>query len=87
MTDRLCLTGGSSFDYIPTLLVVVYSFATESDSPSNSLLFVEDNIDTHTGFEVPLWLNFLREACVMLCDLWERIEGRTGWRFSHCLGF
>lgn len=73
-------------------LLVVYTFAADSDNTGNSLLIVENNNDSQENFVVPLWLHFLREGCVMLCEIWDRIlEGPVGalataWEFDIYAG-
>lgn len=56
-------------------LLVVYTFATSSATSSDSLLFVANSANCpDKNLIVPLWLVFLRDGCVMLCDVWHMLE-------------
>lgn len=56
-------------------LLVVYTFATASATSSDSLLFVANSANcADEPSIVPLWLVFLRNGCVMLCDVWNILE-------------
>ncbi|KAH8691981.1 hypothetical protein BGW36DRAFT_303266 [Talaromyces proteolyticus] len=57
-------------------LLVVYSFATDSDVSNQSLLLVDDHNDGESGKRliIPQWLHFIRVGCSMLCNVWDRVE-------------
>ncbi|KAJ5578068.1 uncharacterized protein N7459_007032 [Penicillium hispanicum] len=57
-------------------LLTVYSFATEVDSTSTSFLVVDDTGTAPDGKNIvlPQWLHFIRTGCVMLSDVWDRVE-------------
>ncbi|KAJ5811893.1 hypothetical protein N7474_008194 [Penicillium riverlandense] len=57
-------------------LLVIHSFATDSESTTNSLLIVDDAHENSDKTELilPQWLHFIRAGCSMLCDVWDRIE-------------
>ncbi|EED22669.1 conserved hypothetical protein [Talaromyces stipitatus ATCC 10500] len=52
------------------------AFRKAIDNPKkDSLLLVENDVDCSNGDSiVPPWLFFLRDGCVMLCDVWDTIE-------------
>ncbi|KAJ6023394.1 uncharacterized protein N7446_013754 [Penicillium canescens] len=57
-------------------LLIIYSFATDTQNTINSLLIVEDTYanSDETELILPQWLHFIRAGCSMLCDVWDRIE-------------
>lgn len=57
-------------------LLVIYSFANDTD-PSNCSLFLvddESNCNGKNHLVIPQWLHFIRAGCSMLCDVWDRVE-------------
>lgn len=57
-------------------LLVVWSFAVDTDNQSNPLLLVDtpwlDWADQR--LIIPQWLHFIRAGCSMLCDVWDTVE-------------
>ncbi|KAI9149013.1 Orsellinic acid/F9775 biosynthesis cluster protein D [Paramyrothecium foliicola] len=57
-------------------MLVVYTFATDTDS-SNRPLFLVDDSGSELGGEqliIPHWLHFIRAGCSMLCHVWDHVE-------------
>lgn len=57
-------------------LLVIYSFAIDTDSSSKSLLIVDDYSNTRdkNRLAIPQWLHFIRAGCSMLCNVWDNVE-------------
>nr|XP_035341511.1 uncharacterized protein TRUGW13939_02424 [Talaromyces rugulosus]QKX55332.1 hypothetical protein TRUGW13939_02424 [Talaromyces rugulosus] len=57
-------------------LLVIYSFASDTDSSNYSLFLVDDdsNGNVKNCLAIPQWLHFIRAGCSMLCDVWDKVE-------------
>ncbi|KAJ5601791.1 hypothetical protein N7510_011325 [Penicillium lagena] len=57
-------------------LLIIYSFATDSENTTNSFLIVDETHENADKPELilPQWLHFIRAGCSMLCDVWDRIQ-------------
>lgn len=57
-------------------LLVIYSFANDTDSSNYSLFLVDDesNGKGKNRLVIPQWLHFIRAGCSMLCDVWDKVE-------------
>lgn len=57
-------------------LLVIYSFANDTDPSKYSLFLVDDDSKNNgkNGLVIPQWLHFIRAGCSMLCDVWDRVE-------------
>ncbi|KAJ5682242.1 hypothetical protein N7462_005407 [Penicillium macrosclerotiorum] len=76
-------------------LLVVYSFATDVEDPSNSFLIINDDVYSGgTGQQIilPQWLYFIRARCSILYDVWDQIQSGPAsalafaWEAQHDMG-